>query len=330
MDERIRTFAPCRCSGSCACRSHAAGLLPLAAAVLGLALVDRTNLTSPEHGYPHTECPPVMLHPAPSAPATTGQSQPAVPTTVLVLGDACPSPDVTWTECVRAPGQNQSIPGARTVWTPDYTRLLIVPAALGCPTSAASSPDRQARQQQCESITPRYWPPRWDRGGSAVASGRGRWTLSPMDSRIDDLQCVAGRMRTAIEAARDAGEAEGTEMAAFPRGQCDFTSEFLASYLTELGFGESELVAGERQGLEHHAWLERGGIILDITADQFVGEGRPPVIVTTDRGWHAQFHENRREIACLRLDDIPDVKARRGLQEFHRCVRDRLRDAWAT
>jgi hypothetical protein len=34
-----------------------------------------------------------------------------------------------------------------------------------------------------------------------------------------------------------------------------------------------------------HAWVERDGLIIDITADQFVDVAEP-VLLTTDRTWH--------------------------------------------
>jgi len=37
-----------------------------------------------------------------------------------------------------------------------------------------------------------------------------------------------------------------------------------------------------------HAWIERDGVIVDITADQF-DDVEQAVIVTADRTWHDQF-----------------------------------------
>lgn len=37
-----------------------------------------------------------------------------------------------------------------------------------------------------------------------------------------------------------------------------------------------------------HAWIERDGIIVDITADQFCGVSEP-VTVTTEREWYERF-----------------------------------------
>jgi hypothetical protein len=45
---------------------------------------------------------------------------------------------------------------------------------------------------------------------------------------------------------------------------------------------------GSAPGTESRAWLEQRGVIVDITADQFL-EISEPVIVTTNRSWHDRF-----------------------------------------
>ena len=40
-----------------------------------------------------------------------------------------------------------------------------------------------------------------------------------------------------------------------------------------------------------HAWLEVGGILVDVTADQF---GRPPVIVAERSRWHERLRDVQR------------------------------------
>lgn len=114
-------------------------------------------------------------------------------------------------------------------------------------------------------------------------------------------------------------------MVDFPHGQCDDASGMLASYLEDCGFGSWELVVGHRPP-KFHAWLERDGVILDITADQFDDEGHPPVVVTRDRAWHAQFDEVSRRRARPRLNEIEHTSTREGLMRFHEAVRGRLPD----
>jgi hypothetical protein len=55
----------------------------------------------------------------------------------------------------------------------------------------------------------------------------------------------------------------------FPHGSCGDTCLMLGSYLDESGFGFFDYVCGIRNECSH-AWLEKNGIIVDITADQFV------------------------------------------------------------
>jgi hypothetical protein len=62
-----------------------------------------------------------------------------------------------------------------------------------------------------------------------------------------------------------------------------------------MGMGDWELCTGMYRQGDHaltHAWLERRGVLLDITADQFNDLGllqAGPVLLGIDRNWHAQF-----------------------------------------
>ena len=75
----------------------------------------------------------------------------------------------------------------------------------------------------------------------------------------------------------------------FPRSSCGDTAILLGEYFYSRSLGLWEYVAGSRkQDLHSHAWIEQGGLIIDITADQFEDVDEP-VVVTRDRQWHAQF-----------------------------------------
>lgn len=127
----------------------------------------------------------------------------------------------------------------------------------------------------------------------------------------------------------------------FPLGACLDASLMLADYLEHCGLGEWTCVAGERPYKpampQSHAWLERDGLIVDITADQFNDCPGPAVWVTRDRGWHAQFgkiedrgrlwrpqddelldaYAELRDAADHRLpDDQPSTRCPRGLSAF--------------
>lgn len=80
----------------------------------------------------------------------------------------------------------------------------------------------------------------------------------------------------------------------FPLGACGDASYLLAKYLESNGCGSFEYVKGARDMDDYsHVWLEKNGLIVDITADQYDGQENS-VLVTTDRSWHAQFKETER------------------------------------
>lgn len=54
----------------------------------------------------------------------------------------------------------------------------------------------------------------------------------------------------------------------FPLGSCGDASLVLGFYLESKGLGVFDYVCGKRNGYTH-AWLEKDGIILDITGSQF-------------------------------------------------------------
>lgn len=80
-------------------------------------------------------------------------------------------------------------------------------------------------------------------------------------------------------------------LGSFPHGWCDDCSRVLGSLLKEQNEANFKRVTGWRG--EHlgasHVWLQRGDLIVDITADQFIGEVTTPVIVTTEIAWHSKW-----------------------------------------
>lgn len=78
----------------------------------------------------------------------------------------------------------------------------------------------------------------------------------------------------------------------FPTATCGNTSYLLKEYLDRLGYPNVVVITGSVEELEElesyrsHAWIEVGGFLADITADQF---GEPPVIVTQSSMFHRQF-----------------------------------------
>ena len=112
-----------------------------------------------------------------------------------------------------------------------------------------------------------------------------------------ELRLIAEGVRKAIE---QRGPELGIWLENFPSGCCTNASVFLGNYLKyEAGGKDTELVLGYRgkgrwmEDVRHH-WIETGGFIIDITADQFP-EVEAPVIVTAQSAWHERFNKGERE-----------------------------------
>jgi hypothetical protein len=79
------------------------------------------------------------------------------------------------------------------------------------------------------------------------------------------------------------------DMPPFPRGWCADASALLGQFMTDQKIAGWQLVTGShRLRRDEHAWISRGTLLVDITADQF-GDGQPPVIVSTRSQWHEEF-----------------------------------------
>lgn len=103
--------------------------------------------------------------------------------------------------------------------------------------------------------------------------------------RVAAIYAAATRFRAALER----GGLQLVSLADFPRGSCGDTCELLGQFLMDSGFGEWLYCSGQRdEPFYTHAWLEREGWILDITADQF-DEVHEPVLLTQDHSWHARY-----------------------------------------
>lgn len=106
---------------------------------------------------------------------------------------------------------------------------------------------------------------------------------------MEELTKAAAVFRAAIEQTR--AEKLPITLQAFPAGACGDATVLLGYYLKTQGFGTFDYVLGMREDADgerySHAWLRQGGVIVDITADQFPGNA--PVIVTHASSWHDGF-----------------------------------------
>ncbi|MGE8296000.1 MAG: hypothetical protein ACN6PH_10680 [Pseudomonas sp.] len=89
----------------------------------------------------------------------------------------------------------------------------------------------------------------------------------------------------------------------FPSGSCGSTSELIGTYLEGLGFGKFYYVHGSKPGIESHAWIKQGRLIVDLTADQF-HEINIPVMVLDESPWHNEFEIS----ACHAIDLVATDK----------------------
>jgi hypothetical protein len=121
---------------------------------------------------------------------------------------------------------------------------------------------------------------------------------------VEAITEAVRRFRTALERCH---EELGLTFRSFPKDCCGDVSELLAAFLKDEGFGEFALVSGWRSGSDQsHAWLEKNGLIIDVTADQFE-DGAGLVMINEDLTWHAQFgdHRERRDDGDFRTEHEP-------------------------
>jgi hypothetical protein len=136
------------------------------------------------------------------------------------------------------------------------------------------------------------------------------------------IRTGATRLRRAIIATRGAGL---ISFEYFTAGGCGDASIFLGQYLSDDGFGDWEYVKGDRGSDQHtHAWIEREGILVDITSNQFEGVSAE-IVVTRDPSWHSQFVEDFRHPA--RIDYYhQDDRDRIGLDRAYRIITAAIAD----
>lgn len=129
-------------------------------------------------------------------------------------------------------------------------------------------------------------------------------------TNIAEIRRLAQSFRKGIEKAVERGDISSrttkSTMPYFPKGCCDVASDLLAQYLLENGL-HTKSVHGEYdyddwENKFPHTWLETdSGVIIDITADQFIGKkvfetfSLLPCYVGVDREFYSLFNEDYRE-----------------------------------
>ena len=143
-----------------------------------------------------------------------------------------------------------------------------------------------------------------------------------MDFEIKNLICLATRFRNALVAVVEdhvKARIRGFPIDAFPRGACGDAARLLATYLREQECGTFDYCFGQRRG-KSHAWLWRGELVVDITADQFEDQDSP-VIVTRNSIWHSTFRDIREGSAYF--DQYGDSDRNRMLR-FYELIIQRI------
>ncbi|NOT99971.1 MAG: hypothetical protein HOO95_00125 [Gallionella sp.] len=110
-----------------------------------------------------------------------------------------------------------------------------------------------------------------------------------MDIKV--IEKIAHRMRDSIKAIPR--EQLPFPMSSFPIGACGDASLLLGAYLVDCGYHNFLYISGERgtytdNSWTSHAWVAKGELVIDITADQFA-DAPASVIVASPSAWHQQF-----------------------------------------
>ena len=113
-----------------------------------------------------------------------------------------------------------------------------------------------------------------------------------------DIMHAASEFRNAIEILND--DQRDKYLSYFPSGCCGNASLLLGAYLHECGLGDFQYICGMR-GEQSHAWLEKDGLIVDITSDQFDKGVR--VYVGKRNGFYRRFRIDFHHLWDASLDD---------------------------
>ncbi len=154
-------------------------------------------------------------------------------------------------------------------------------------------------------------------------------------TNIAEIRMLAQSFREGIERAVKSGSISSrttkSTMPYFPKGCCEVASDLLAQYLLENGV-HTKSVHGEYdyddwENKFPHTWLETDeGVIIDITADQFVGKKvfdtftLLPCYVGLDRGFYSLFNEDYREEAFQGLSSCDGDFYRRNVDSLYEII----------
>lgn len=136
---------------------------------------------------------------------------------------------------------------------------------------------------------------------------------------IEALKQIAVDFRRALE---ETQAIELLEDQVFPEGCCGDASLLLGTYLIDQGHGTYDYVLGMR-GDRSHAWIQKDGLIIDITADQFHDMDQA-IIVAADSVWHRTFEPRVPNAADFR---IYDDRTKAHLDDAYQMVLEYMQEA---
>jgi hypothetical protein len=136
---------------------------------------------------------------------------------------------------------------------------------------------------------------------------------------LNKIRLAAKRFRSAWERTDLSGFVKN--LANFPKNCCHYAEALLGLYLLDEGLGIFDKGEGEHPLTgEYHTWLERDGLVIDITADQFPGVVHK-VIVSSSSAWHASL-KNRR--LCL-TDEVCYNRRREHYAQMYALIQQNIR-----
>jgi hypothetical protein len=124
-----------------------------------------------------------------------------------------------------------------------------------------------------------------------------------INNEIYKLKELATKFRTAIMKCKP--KTPLVSFQNFPYGACGDASLLLAKYFNDNNCGDFYYVLGYWEN-KSHAWLQKGDIIIDITANQF-NDQNASVIFMKDNKWHSKHTVESKEIADFTKHDSYSV-----------------------
>lgn len=121
--------------------------------------------------------------------------------------------------------------------------------------------------------------------------------MKPTLKKIKKIEEIVSKFRLAIEHSNK--DKLIISLHKFPKGSCLDATLLLGTYLRSLGLGEFLYESGWREN-HSHAWLEKDGLIIDITADQFEDQNIR-TIVTYNSAWHSSFKKDKQGNADITI-----------------------------